>query len=481
MMLLTQRAIWKKLEKHAQTIHYKDILKTELPLLLHTDAITLDYSHQKIDDTALNLLGELAEECQIKQQIYQLMSGHPLNRTSPALHTALRHFGEEPLWVDGADIKQDIMALRERMRVIAEHIRSGQWLGRSGKPMTDIINIGIGGSMLGPQFCIDALANKTLTSLRFHFISEFDMEAFQRVVAGLNPETTLFIVSSKSFTTAETLLNANRALEWGQYSSYASPHFIAVTADTAKAYAMKFQHVLPVWSWVGGRYSVCSAINLITCIAIGFESFIEFLQGASDMDEHFRQADVLQNMPILLALLGIWNNNNLKIHNLLILTYAQSLQWFVPYVQQLEMESNGKSIDRQGRDLHYATVPIIWGGSGNQAQHSYFQLLSQGTHRLSADLISVKSQDKDIIEQHKEALLCEIKEEDNPNRHIPCNHLQLVDNSPRTIGALIALYEHKVFVQSVIWNINPFDQPGVERMKQKMEQFLPNKTSINIS
>ncbi|PJD93197.1 MAG: glucose-6-phosphate isomerase [Legionella sp.] len=481
MMLLTQRASWKKLEEHAQTLHYKAVWQTEMPLILHTDAITLDFSHQKIDDTALKLLGVLAEDCQIKPLISQLMTGYPLNRTSPALHTALRHFGDEPLWVNDVNVKQDIIAVRARMGAIADQIRSGQWLGHTGKPVTDIINIGIGGSMLGPQFCIDALADKMIKTLKFHFISEFDTAAFQRVVADLNPETTLFIVSSKSFTTAETLLNASRALEWGQYASYASPHFIAVTADIEKAQSMAFQHILPVWSWVGGRYSVCSAINLITCIAIGFEHFIELLQGASQMDEHFHEADVLQNMPIMLALLGIWNNNNLKIHNLLILTYAQSLQWFVPYLQQLEMESNGKSIDRQGRDLNYATVPIIWGGSGNQAQHSYFQLLSQGTHRLSADLISVRSQDTDIIDQHKEALLCEIKEEDNPNRHIPCNHLQLVDNSPRTIGALIALYEHKVFVQSVIWNINPFDQPGVERMKQKMAQFLPNKASIIVS
>jgi len=268
------------------------------------------------------------------------------------------------------------------------------------------------------------------------------------------------------------MLNAQKVLEWGRYDGYISQHFIAVTAQIERAQALGFQHILPIWSWVGGRYSVCSAINLISCIAFGFEQFTAFLQGAAAMDDHFRSAEIPDNLPIMLALLGIWNNNNLKIHNLLILTYAQSLHGFVPYVQQLEMESNGKSLDRQGRDLNYATVPIIWGGSGNQAQHSYFQLLSQGTHPLCADLIGLDSLDDQIIEQHKLALLLGTKESLNySQRDIPCNHIQLVDNSPRTIGSLIALYEHKVFVQAVIWNINPFDQPGVEQMKQKMEQL----------
>ena len=246
----------------------------------------------------------------------------------------------------------------------------------------------------------------------------------------------------------------------------------------AKANGLGFQYVLPIWSWIGGRFSVCSAINLITCIAIGYEQFVVFLRGSAAMDEHFRNTDIQHNLPIMLALLGIWNNNNLKMHNLLILTYAQSLEGFVPYLQQLEMESNGKSIDKQGREVNYATVPIIWGGSGNQAQHSYFQMLSQGTHRLSADLISIGSLDDRVIEQHKEALFWDENIGSSPSRYIPCNHIQLVDNSPYSIGSLIALYEHKVFVQAILWNLNPFDQPSVERMKEKMEQWTTRKSSM---
>ncbi len=476
-MLLTQRKTWKSLETHAQSLHYRAALQAELPAI-KTDAIILDYRHQVIDDTAIDLLRQLAEECEIPERITQLMTGHPLNHHLPALHTALRSFEHAPLWVNQVNITQEINAVRERMRMMSEQIRNGQWLGYSGRPITDVVNLGIGGSMLGPQFCLDALADCAIKSMGFYFISDFDNDACQRVLKHLNPETTLFIVSSKSFTTTETLLNAKKVVEWGGYSNYLPQHFIAVTANVARATDLGFQHILPIWSWVGGRFSVCSAINLITCIAIGYEDFVELLRGAAAMDEHFRVTEIKRNLPVMLALLGIWNNNNLKIHNLLILTYAQSLQWLVPHLQQLEMESNGKSTDRDGRDVNYATVPIIWGGSGNQAQHSYFQMLSQGTHRLSADLISLSSLDNHVIERHKEALVWSGHEENNPNRYIPCNHIQLQDNSPFTIGSLIALYEHKVFVQAMIWNINPFDQPGVERMKQKMEQWIPDKSSI---
>jgi len=346
-MLLTQRATWKKLEEHAQTIHYKTVESTDKPLELRTDTMTLNYSHQKVDAAALRLLHALAVECQVKQAVAQLMTGCPLNHDLPALHTALRDLSDSPLWCNDINVKADIHAVLERMRLISEQLRQGQWRGHTGKPITDIVNIGIGGSMLGPQFCIDALADHTDKTLKFHFISEFDADAFSRFVEVLHPETTLFIVSSKSFTTAETLLNAQKVLEWGRYDGYISQHFIAVTAQIEKAQALGFQHILPIWSWVGGRYSVCSAINLISCIAIGFEQFTAFLQGAAAMDDHFRSAEIPDNLPIMLALLGIWNNNNLKIHNLLILTYAQSLHGFVPYVQQLEMESNKNWTNRR--------------------------------------------------------------------------------------------------------------------------------------
>lgn len=469
-MLLTQRTTWKKLETHAESLQYQTAIPTQEAAFIQTDAIILDYTHQALDNNAISLLIDLAKECRIPEQIAQLMGGGAVNHQSPALHTALRSMDATPIWVDQVNIKPEIIAVREQMGLISEQIRDGLWVGDSGKPIKNVVNIGIGGSMLGPQFCIDALADYCTKSLGFYFISDFDLAACQRVLRHLDPETTLFIVSSKSFATTETLWNAKKALEWGGYANYSPRHFIAVTACVDKAKSLGFQQILPIWSWVGGRFSVCSAINLITCIAMGYDHFLEFLSGASAMDTHFRKTEIEHNLPILLALLGIWNNNNLKIHSMLILTYAQSLQGFVPYLQQLEMESNGKTIDRQGREANYATVPIIWGGSGNQAQHSFFQMLAQGTHRLCADLISLGSLDNRLVEQHKDVLFWDGKDDTHLNCHIPFNHIQLLDNSPYAMGSLIALYEHKVFVQAMIWNLNPFDQPGVERMKQKMEQ-----------
>lgn len=472
-MQLTQRATWKLLENHARVLQNESAGQTQHLSIIETATISLDFSHQALDAKALDLLNQLAVECDIQNKILHMMNGAAVNHKLPALHTALRSFNAIPLWVDTIDVQAKIIAVRERMREIAEKIRSGQWLGYSGKPIKDIVNLGIGGSMLGPKFCIDALADDCTSELGFHFISDFDNAACNRVLARLNPETTLFIVSSKSFVTTETLWNAKKVLEWGGYSEYLAQHFIAITAQEKKALELGFQNILPIWSWVGGRFSICSAINLITCIAIGYDKFLEFLRGAAAMDEHFRSMDIPYNLPIMLALLGIWNNNNLQRPSLLVLTYAHSLQGFVPYLQQLEMESNGKSTDKNGVAVDYATVPIIWGGSGNQAQHSYFQMLSHGTHKLSVDLISLKSIDSHVIDQHKEALFWDESVTNDPSHYIPCNHIQLVDNSPFTLGSLIALYEHKVFVQAEIWNINPFDQPGVERMKQKLEQRMP--------
>lgn len=479
-MLLTQRTIWRDIEEHAQSLQHQPSSQVCRSAALKTEAIALDYSHQMVDEMAIDLLEKLARECQIPELIVQLMTGGPVNHAAPALHTALRSFDPTPLWVAHADIKRAIAGVREQMQWVSEQIRKGYWLGDSGKPITDVVNLGIGGSMLGPQFCIDALADYCTHNLGFHFISDFDDAACQRVLRQLDPETTLFIISSKSFATTETLWNAKKVVEWGGYLGFSTQHFIAVTACVDQARTLGFEQILPIWTWVGGRFSICSAINLITCIAIGYEQFLAFLRGAEAMDEHFLTTDIRHNLPVMLALLGIWNNNNLKIHTMLVLTYAQSLQGFVPYLQQLEMESNGKSIDKQGREVNYATVPVIWGGSGNQAQHSYFQLLSEGTHRLSIDLISLTSLDNQVVEQHKEALFWDEKKEAPSNSSIPCNHIQLVDNSPYALGSLIALYEHKVFVQAMIWNINPFDQPGVEKMKAKMKQGASHRSSMTL-
>lgn len=472
---------WKALGKQAQSIRLltnKEVADrsphSNTAYLASTPEIQLNYANQRIDQLTLELLFELANERHLKNSMDALFSGDIVNRSEgkPALHSALRTFNYKPVLVDSHDIIPDILATREKIKEISTQIRALNWLGYTGKPITNIVNIGIGGSDLGPRFCVSALANYTSNALSYHFISDADPSVFCKTVASLNKETTLFIVSSKSFTTRETVYNAKKALDWLGDAHYFDRHVIAITANTPKAQAMGINNILPIWDWIGGRYSPCSAINLITAIAIGFDNFTELLAGANSMDKHFQQSRLEENIPVLLALLGIWNNNFLHIHNVLTLVYAQQLEQFVPYIQQLEMESNGKSIDNSGRAINYATGPIIWGGLGNQAQHSYYQLLCQGTHRTTVDLMSVKVNDKEVINEiclaHQQVLTQGVAAPANgyiPG-NMPLNHISLTDCSPRTIGALIALYEHKVFTQACIWNINPFDQPGVESAKR---------------
>lgn len=475
MTLLTQMTSWKALVQ--QALDFAGQKKTQHFPPLSAANITLDYTTQRISDTALYFLQQLASECQLESMIQSLFEGEPVNSAEkkPALHTALRMPPQTALWINGNDIIPDIVATRNKMRTISERIRAGEWLGYSNKPITDIINIGIGGSQLGPQFCLHALAEQSLSSLSYHFISDMDPIAFNRITKKLNPETTLFIIASKSFTTAETLYNLKKALAWIKHPEALDRHFIAVTANPEKPQAFGINNVLPIWDWVGGRYSVCSAINLITCIAIGFELFSELLQGAHSMDEHFRNTPFSHNLPVHLALLGIWNSNFLKTHQLLVLTYGHALDYFVPYIQQLDMESNGKSIDMQYRAVNYTTGPTVWGGSGNQAQHSYYQLLCQGTHRIAVDLISIDSNEEIPVNHlclaQKEVLFKGVYNAQKPNNAIPgnisMNHLRLQDSTPKSLGALIALYEHKVYVQSIIWHINAFDQPAVESSKLK--------------
>lgn len=475
---LTQKNSWKKLEKLAKNYDFSNV-ETNNDSVSAAN-ITLDYGGQQLNSRVMEALFDLANECQLIEKIEDLMSGKPINNTEnrPALHTALRAPEHEKIWVNTQNIVPEIVETRKQMYDISTKIRNKQWTGYSGKPITDIINLGIGGSMLGPFFCIHALSDLVLNELKFHFISDLVPHAFQRITAKLNPETTLFIVSSKSFTTPETLAHYQKALKWFNVQQPLDKHFIAVTANVRRAEEMGFSTILPIWDWIGGRYSFFSAINLISCIAIGFEHFSELLSGAHQMDNHFRTANFANNLPVLLALLGIWNINFLDTNNLLVMTYAQDLQYFVSYLQQLDMESNGKSINRQGRKIDYATGPIIWGGLGNQAQHSYYQLLCQGTHKVAADLINVQAYEDDIINKichaHKEVLTKGGNPNDNPysdlRGQMPVNLISLADCSPKTLGSLISLYEHKIFVQGMLWNINSFDQPGVESSKQIFRQ-----------
>ena len=485
-MQLTSSHSWRALEQHANTFRFltsADLITNHTSdsnehFLASACGIQLDYSNQRITNKTLSLLMNLAEERHLKTKIEALFQGDTVNLSEkrPALHSALRAPADHAIFVENKNIMPDVISARQSMEQIAEQIRAKKWLGSTGKQITDIINIGIGGSDLGPRFCVNALSDLMTNDLNLHFISDADPASFLQTINNLNPETTLFIISSKSFTTQETLYNAKKAIAWLGDKQTIPQHIIAITANREKAIQLGIQTIIPIWSWVGGRYSLCSAISLITAISIGFNNFEQLLRGAHDMDQHFQHSDFSNNLPVLLALLGIWNNNFLHISNLLFLIYSKQLELLVPHLQQLDMESNGKSLDNRGRAVNYRTGPIVWGGLGNQAQHSYYQLLYQGTHKITTDFISVRKNDGQIIND-----LCKLKMKllvegsgSNQNNHdnfipgnMPLNHLQLDSCSPYTIGALTALYEHKIFVQSVIWDINPFDQPGVTDTKQK--------------
>lgn len=480
---LTKSDVWHLLQKHAEEykdggFYYARTMEEQQKCRIAACGIEINYANQHVTHKTLSLLTSLAQSCQLQEKITSLMNGGKVNVSEhkPAIHTALRVADSlNPIWVGDRNIVDDVLAVRTHIEQIAEKIRAKKWFGYTGEPITDVINIGIGGSDLGPRLCIKAFSDLSASHLGYHFISDADPKAFKLAVAKLRPETTLFIISSKSFTTQETLFNARKAKAWiGGDEARFDKHFIAVTANVEKASEFGIKHILPIWDWVGGRYSLCSAINLITIIAIGVEQFNQLLSGASSMDKHFKDAEFQENLPVLLGLLGVWNNNFLSIHNLLILTYSQYIEQFVPYIQQLDMESNGKTTDLQNQKIHYSTGPLVWGGPGNQAQHSYYQLLCQGSHRVAADLITFNEFDgqmiNDMCDDKVRVLSQGVRNVLNHNDYIagnvPLNRIRIDACTPYNMGALIALYEHKIYVQSVVWNINPFDQPGVESAKR---------------
>lgn len=489
MKQLDKAKLWKALEEHALLLQTSFTNPKQFSSAKQkqfnasTCNIHLDYSHQHLTTKTLELLFELADACCLRDKTTALMRGDDINfsENKPALHTALRAPTDTSTLFHHQNIMQDLIATRKKIRVITEQIRNKNWLGYSGKPISDIVNIGIGGSDLGPRFAIKALEDFVAKDLGYHFISDADPRTFKNTVAKLSPETTLFIVASKSFTTQETLYNARKAMDWIGAHNNKEKHFIAVTTNEKQAQQFGIRTIIPLWDSIGGRYSFCSAINLITAIGLGCEQFNQLLEGAYSMDQHFQNSDYATNLPVLLALIGIWNNNFLGVHSLLIWTYSQLFRYFVPYIQQLDMESNGKSIDNQGNTVPYATAPLIWGGMGNQAQHSYYQLLCQGTHKVAADFISLDALRGEIINNVCDAkinvLTANMSDEENQSlRHqTPLNHIRLSHYSPFTIGALTALYEHKVFTQSVIWDINPFDQPGVESAKRQVHRRMEEK------
>lgn len=479
------------------------------------EGVVLDFSKNLIDEQTLQLLIQLAQQCQLDSAIAAMFRGDCINSTEqrPALHAALRMPADKQLLLDGVDIVAQVQQAHAKMHNLVEQVHSGSWLGYTGKRITDVVNIGIGGSFLGPQLAVEALQPFSLNKVNCHFLANIDSSAFYQLSRQLDPETTLFIISSKSFGTLETLKNALAVRQWllnlGCSTADLSKHFVAVSSNTDKAieFGIDPANILPMWDWVGGRYSLWSAIGLPIALTVGMDNFKQMLAGAHSMDQHFQQAPFAENMPVIMALLGVWYVNFWGARSQAVLPYDNYLQSLPDYLQQLDMESNGKQVRHDGSLLGYDSGPVIWGNIGTNGQHAYHQLLLQGSQLIPADfIIAVNSQNPIADHQQwlyanclsqSQALMCgkkrqtvedELREkgctEDEilrlaPHKEIlgnrPSNSLILDQLDPKRLGALIALYEHKVYVQSVIWGVNAFDQWGVELGKElgdKIYQLL---------
>ncbi|WP_372982508.1 glucose-6-phosphate isomerase [Marinobacter sediminum] len=455
---------------------------------LRVGELFLDYSKNKISPHVMDALQEMAKHSPLQRRREQMFSGEAINVTEerPVLHIALRNLGDKPIVVNGRDVMPDVRVSLEKLESFTEQVRSGQWLGYTGKRIRDVVNIGIGGSDLGPSMVCRALLDYQHPDLSVHFISNVDGRHLKKVLKRLDPETTLFVVSTKTFSTQETLLNANSAKRWFQEQTRSTTadmgrHFVAVSTniEAATEFGIREDSIFEFWDWVGGRYSLWSSIGLPIALSIGYDAFIELLDGAFTMDQHFLNAPLEANMPVLLALVGIWNINFLGAETQAIIPYDQALHQLPAFLQQLDMESNGKSVDIDGNQVSHATGPIVWGQTGSNGQHAFFQLLHQGTRFVPIDFIaSLKADDE--TKDHHFALLTNMLAQANAfmngdtqdNQFASCpgnrpsNVLLLDELSPRNLGSLIALYEHKVFVQGSIWNINSFDQWGVQLGKR---------------
>jgi glucose-6-phosphate isomerase len=505
---LTSTASFQALETHAieaedwqmRSLFAADPQRFER-MSVEAAGLFLDYSKNRLDGRTLELLAALARERGVERRRDAMFAGEKINNTEDraVLHTALRAPREARLVVDGQDVIADVHAVLDRMRTFTDSVRSGEWLGHTGKPITDIVNIGIGGSDLGPKMVCLALRPFAHPRLSMHFVSNVDGHDMDAALSRVDPETTLFIVASKTFTTAETMMNAQTARKWFLARSPAAAlpkHFVAVSTNTeaVSKFGIDTANMFPFWDWVGGRYSVWSAIGLSVALCVGFGYFSDFLAGAHEMDEHFRTAPLEQNMPALLGLIGFWNREFIGCPSVSIAPYHQDLNRFPAYLQQLEMESNGKRVTRDGNLVETETCPVIWGECGTNGQHAYFQMLHQGTEITPIDFIAALRPAHELHEHHA-ALLANCfaqseafmtgKTADEVRRDLQAQGLSLAEIerlaphktfpgnrpsntilmdylNPATLGALIALYEHKTFVQGVLWDVNSFDQWGVE-------------------
>jgi glucose-6-phosphate isomerase len=509
---------WKKLTQLAQekkSQHMNDLFaqdsdrfdkfSIELPKLL------LDYSKNLIDSETMKTLFELATECKVLEWREKMFIGAKINKTEDraVLHTALRRKSKEPLIVDGENVTTSVQVQLEKMEDFVNHVREGKWLGYSGKRITDVVNIGVGGSNLGPQMVTEALKHYSDNSINVHYVSNVDGAQIVQILRPLDPERVLFIVSSKTFTTTETMTNAKTAIRWLTASSFddnaVGKHFVAVTAnkENAMGFGIKEENIFGMWDWVGGRFSLWSAIGLAIALDLGFDKFMELLDGANEMDEHFQNAPIEQNMPAIMALLSVWNTTFLGARSQAILPYDQTLHMLSAYLQQAEMESNGKSVSWNGDEVDYATVPSIWGELGINGQHAFYQYLHQSNNVVPADFIGSVASVTPVSGHHEtlmsnffaqtQALMTGVNEKQvradlkakgrtpdyidkvAPHKvhkgNRPTNTILLKRIDPKTLGNLIALYEHKIFVQGIVLQICSFDQWGVELGKGLAESI----------
>ncbi|HPV32955.1 MAG TPA: glucose-6-phosphate isomerase [Methylotenera sp.] len=528
MAALTTLPVWQKLCQHQKSmvsIHMRDLFAADKNRFdkysLKLDDILFDFSKHRINDETLPLLTQLAREANIEGWRDRMFAGEKINITEnrAVLHTALRNRSNTPVYVDGHDVMPDVNAVLAQMRAFSTKVRNGEWTGYTGKRITDIVNIGIGGSDLGPVMVCDALKPYASPELQVHFVSNIDGAHLMRALEKCNPETTLFIVASKTFTTQETMTNATSARTWFLASAidnaYVAKHFVALStnAKAVQDFGIDINNMFAFWDWVGGRYSLWSAIGLSIALYVGMDHFEALLTGAHEMDNHFKSAPLEQNIPVIMALIGIWYNNFFHVDTNAILPYDQGMARFPAYLQQADMESNGKFICRDGKRIQYKTGPVIWGEAGTNGQHAFYQLIHQGTQIVPCDflmpvhshyaigkhgyahhkillanflaqtqaLMLGKTRDEARAELEKQGLTGEALEQLLPHKvfegNRPSTSILIDQVTPNTLGKLIALYEHKIFVQGMIWDINSYDQWGVEYGKQIAQEILPLLTN----
>ena len=531
MAALTTLPVWQALCRHQKTIaasNMRDLFAQDTnrfdKFSFQLDDMLFDFSKHRINDETLPLLLQLAREAQLENWRDRMFAGEKINITEnrAVLHTALRNRSNRPVLVDGVDVMPEVNAVLAQMRDFSEKVRAGAWLGYTGKRITDVVNIGIGGSDLGPVMVCDALKPYASADLAVHFVSNIDGAHLMRALEKCQPETTLFIVASKTFTTQETMTNAISARTWflnkAQDNAHVAKHFVALSTN-AKAvtdFGIDQANMFAFWDWVGGRYSLWSAIGLSIALYVGMDHFEALLSGAHEMDQHFQTAPLEENMPVIMALIGIWYNNFFDVATHAILPYDQGMSRFPAYLQQADMESNGKFICRDGKRIQYKTGPVIWGEAGTNGQHAFYQLIHQGTQVVPCDflmpvhshyaigkhgyahhkillanflaqtqaLMLGKTPDEARLELQEQGLTGAELENLLPHKvfegNRPSTSILFDKLTPNTLGKLIALYEHKIFVQGMIWDINSYDQWGVEYGKQIAQEILPLLTSDGV-